>query len=76
MLGAFLLVAVFMNRPESSQQRPLNPTVRVMLHSKSRTVRAEETTVRVIKETFQDKKEDIFGFLIYAVLLISVSIRF
>ena len=33
----------------------LSPTVRAVQHSTSRTVRAEETTVRDTKETFQDK---------------------
>ena len=50
------------------------------LYSKSRTVRAEETTFRDIKETFQDKKaslltkEDIFGILLDAVLINSIRI--
>ena len=51
----FLLVTVFMNQWEYSQQVRLSPTVRALLHSKSRTVRAEETTVRDTKETFQKK---------------------
>ena len=57
----------------------MSPTV---LHSKSRTVRAEETTVRDIKLTFQDKKnflltkDGIFRILIYQVLLFSMKISF
>ena len=59
LMEAFLLVAVFMNQWESSQQTCLSLTVRAVLHSKSLTGRAKETTFRYTKETFQDKQNSL-----------------
>jgi hypothetical protein len=46
-VGDFLLVALFMNQWQSSQQTSLLPTTdRAVLHSKSSTVIDEKTTVK------------------------------